>query len=846
MATIINGKGTVGVKGGAVVGAPIITQFITTWKTDNAGTSTSTQIRIPTSGSGYACTVDWGDGTSDTYSGTAPTMLHTYPSVGTYTVKISGTFPRIYFNNGGDRLKLLTIENWGNIAWPGSMDGAFSGCANLKINASDVPNFASVTSANSMFTSCSSLTSLNVSGWNFGSCTDMTQMFYNTTSLSAITGINTWNTSKVTSVSTMFMNSVVRTIDLSGLNLSACTSFGSMFRRATLIRNINVSNMILNTSANIDMSHMFMHDAGGSSLTGVTGMNTWNTSKVNNTSQMFSNCTVLPSLDLSGWNMTANTNTTSMFQSCSVLTGITGLNTWNTSKVINTSSMFNGCTSLSSLNLSNWNLSSCTNFGTTTTSGMFYSCTNLKDINVSNWLLNTTSNISMQAVFRLCSSLSAVTGLNTWNTSKVTDTSYMFNVCSSLLSLDLSNWNINTTSNTNMFGMFSSCTALTGITGLNTWNTSKVINTGSIFSSCSSLSSLDLSNWNMSANTNTSSMFNGCTSLSSLNIPNWNLSACTITISMFNGCTSLSSLDLSNWNLSSCTNFGNTTTTGMFYSCTNLKDINVNNWLLNTTSNIAMYGVFRNCTSLTGITGLNTWNTSKVTDTSLMFNICSSLSSLDLSNWNMSANTSTSNMFTNCSNLKDINVSNWILNTTSNIIMTGMFGTCTALSGITGINNWNTSKVTNTNSMFVTCNSLSSLDLSNWNLSACTNFTSMFNGCTSLTGLSVSNWTLSTSLASNIIMSSMFTNMGTVTPKTITGLNTWNITRVTNFSNFLATTTLDTTTYSNMLIAWDALDPVNSLTFNGGSSKYNAAGQTARQSLITNDLWSITDGGLQP
>jgi hypothetical protein len=88
----------------------------------------------------------------------------------------------------------------------------------------------------------------------------------------------------------------------------------------------------------------------------------------------------------------------------------------------------------------------------------------------------------------------------------------------------------------------------------------------------------------------------------------------------------------------------------------------------------------------------------------------------------------------------------------------------------------------------------------------------------------------------------MFNGMGIVTPKTITGLNTWNITRVTNFSNFLANTTLDTTTYSNMLIAWDALDPVNSLAFNGGGSLCNASGLIARQSLVTNDLWSIIDG----
>lgn len=40
--------------------------FITTWKTDNAGTSNSTSITIPTTGGGYNYDVDWdNDGTFD-------------------------------------------------------------------------------------------------------------------------------------------------------------------------------------------------------------------------------------------------------------------------------------------------------------------------------------------------------------------------------------------------------------------------------------------------------------------------------------------------------------------------------------------------------------------------------------------------------------------------------------------------------------------------------------------------------------------------------------------------------------------------------------------------------------
>lgn len=37
--------------------------FITTWKTDNPGTSDDNQVTIPTDGGGYNYTVDWGKAT---------------------------------------------------------------------------------------------------------------------------------------------------------------------------------------------------------------------------------------------------------------------------------------------------------------------------------------------------------------------------------------------------------------------------------------------------------------------------------------------------------------------------------------------------------------------------------------------------------------------------------------------------------------------------------------------------------------------------------------------------------------------------------------------------------------
>ena len=45
--------------------------FITTWKTDNPGTSSSTQITIPTTGTGYNYTVAWEEVGNASNAGTA-------------------------------------------------------------------------------------------------------------------------------------------------------------------------------------------------------------------------------------------------------------------------------------------------------------------------------------------------------------------------------------------------------------------------------------------------------------------------------------------------------------------------------------------------------------------------------------------------------------------------------------------------------------------------------------------------------------------------------------------------------------------------------------------------------
>jgi len=138
----------------------------------------------------------------------------------------------------------------------------------------------------------------------------------------------------------------------------------------------------------------------------------------------------------------------------------------------------------------------------------------------------------------------------------ITDMSYMFKGCSSLLSLpDISNWNTNNV--TSMRCMFSRCSSLSSLPDISKWNTNNVIDMSVMFSKCLLLSSLpDISKWNINNVKDISYMFIGCSSLLSLpDISKWNTNNVTNMSEMFFLCKSLLSLpDISKWNINNVTN----------------------------------------------------------------------------------------------------------------------------------------------------------------------------------------------------------------------------------------------------------------------------------------------------
>ena len=326
--------------GGAPAPAP---EFIMLVKTDNAGTSASDQFTIPTTGVGYNYDVDWGDGT--TSSGVTGSTTHTFPSAGNYVVKISGAFPTIYFNNGGDKAKLLEVQNWGNIAWT-SMQYAFYGCSNMDVTATDAPNLSSVTDMNRTFQGASSLIgNSSFSNWDVSSVINMGAMFNGASSFNQ--DISSWNVSNVTTMQNMFIGATSFNQDISSWDVSSVTNMNAMFQSATSF-NQDISSWDVSSVTNM-----------GAMLYGATSFNqdisSWNVSSVTSMNSMFR---LTPSFnqDISSWNVSNVTDMSLMFRQSAFNQDISN---WDVSSVTSMVSMFNGGSF--NQNLASWNISSLTN-----------------------------------------------------------------------------------------------------------------------------------------------------------------------------------------------------------------------------------------------------------------------------------------------------------------------------------------------------------------------------------------------------------------------------------------------------------------------------------------------------
>ena len=263
-----------------------------------------------------------------------------------------------------------------------------------------------------------------------------------------------------------------------------------------------------------------------------------------------------------------------------------------------------------------------------------------------------------------------------------------------------------------------------------------------------------------------------------------------------------------------------------FSGCSNLNLSSVSD-TLDLTGITSLSNMFTGCSSLTSVNNINSWSTSAITNTRFMF------SGDILFNQSLSFDTGAVNdmtaMFNGCGVLN----STITFNTISVQSMVFMFNNCYLFNQPLS---FNTGAVIDMSYMFQQCSTFNSV-LTFTSTANVEDMTAMFNVCTAFDQPLVWN----TGAVQN--MSAMFNSASAFKQN----IGTWDISSVTDFSNFMAgktPATWPTTYFDNLLCGWKLQIVQPGLTIHFGSANYtNLTGgpcRTVLQSPPKN--WTINSG----
>ncbi|WKV12688.1 BspA family leucine-rich repeat surface protein [Marivirga harenae] len=336
--------------GTALLNGFMFNPFITTWVTDNSS------IIIPTTGGGYNYDVSWtnlttagvGDGTLTGRTGNTSIFGLTTGDV--YQVRITGVFPRIYFEGSTfqNQQKIRSIEQWSNNNWT-SMEGAFSSCRNMVINANDSPDLSNVTSLSSMFVGVletNAFTNTDLTSWDVSNITDMSYLFNFAWYFNQ--DISSWDVSQVTNMAYMFGGAYYFNQPLNSWDVSNVINMELMFFELLEFNQPldqwDVSNVQF-------MNGMFSYTEAFNQP-----LDNWDVSNVTNMQEMFAGSLVF-NQPLNLWNVSSVTDMSLMFQSAEAFDQ--PLDNWNVSNVTEMWAMFQ-FNDIFNQNISNWNVSNVT------------------------------------------------------------------------------------------------------------------------------------------------------------------------------------------------------------------------------------------------------------------------------------------------------------------------------------------------------------------------------------------------------------------------------------------------------------------------------------------------------
>ena len=289
----------------------------------------------------------------------------------------------------------------------------------------------------------------------------------------------------------------------------------------------------------------------------------------------------------------------------------------------------------------------------------------------------------------------------------------------------------------------------------------------------------------------------------------------------FRDCTALTDIpSLSTWDVS-----GVVTMTSVFFGCTSFTASSGVFTVTSTTTNISQ--MFSQC-DLDAEVDFSAWDVSGVTDMGALFNLNSRFVGSSISGWDVSNVTDMATTFASCTVFNG-DISGWTVTLSGSAA--SMFKFCAAFNR--DISGWDVSAVTSLNEAFRGC-TVFDQDLSTWDIGLVTNLGSTFRDCP-LLNFDCSGWDTS----SVTIFNNTFYNC-TAFDQNLGG---WDITSMTAAANMLVGTTLSTANYNALLVGWEAQVEPTSITFHGGNATHSGAGTAARGVLTGTSSWSITDGG---
>ncbi len=618
--------------------------------------------------------------------------------------------------------------------------------------------------------------------------------FYKMAYLTEIDGLKYLNTSEVTDMSYMFAQCMQLTgkLDLSTFNTEKVTTMEHMFGQMGQTTEIDLSSFCTENVTN--MNHMFQECGGLTTL----DLTPFDTKKLTSAVMMFKDCSRLTNITVNeGFTLDsvviANDNdaSSSMFDNCG---NLLNFDSNKTNKVKANDIRLGGYLNNVDLKAAMW-----AGYQSDTKTLTFYYDDTMKDVVATKkmafptddadpaWLAYASSvetvafdrsfaearPTSTAKWFKGFNKLTTIQSLSNFNTSEVTDMSYMFNGCSAMTSLNLSTFN--TAKVTTMSQMFHDMSNVTSI-NLSSFATDSVSSMDHMFDGCSALTKLDLTTFHTSKVDGAEYMFNGCSNLERIVVTDsLRFGEKTTDTNMFAGCNKILNFDSKNVGKEKAQDirYGGYFNNGdlkaaiwaaytednktlTFYYNDKMQDLTATKkmilpaigqepaWLtykdqitqITFDNSFAearpenCYAWFKGMSKLTTLYNLKNLNTSEINDMSYMFNGCSALTDLNLTTFNTDKVTDMDHMFVGMTALKSIRLAS--LCTDSVTSMEHMFENCKALTEL-DLTSFNTAKVDSMRYMFNGCSSLKEIIVNdNFALNDSIKSEGMFNGCTSL------------------------------------------------------------------------------------------------------------------